>query len=53
MCSGDGESLRSCRIVVVGGYVCSGDGESLRSCGIVVGEGMCAVVMVKVYVIVE
>ena len=53
MCSGDGESLCNCGIVVVGGYVCSGDGESLRSCGILWWEGMCAVVTVKVYVVVE
>ena len=33
--------------------MCSGDGESLCSCGILWWEGMCAVVTVKLYIVVE
>ena len=40
MCSGDGESLCSCGILVVGGYVCSGD--SVRCSIVVVGGYGCS-----------
>ena len=39
MCSGDGESLFSCGIVKMGGYLCNGD--SVRCLMVIVGSRVC------------